>query len=767
MSNLKPVKMLLRRNNFTRTNSTTRTLLRRFSSDSSLVDSPLPSQSPEEEPKSKKPNWVVANELLSQLQTNEEDWNHQQLQRLVSSIKPSSRLVQVIRRLGNIAKALKFLELVQKTDPSLSNSISSQAYHTIFNIASCESNSLDKLSEVLSKSKAQNVSLSVDSACLLIRRFGRFGRIHESIRAFNDVAAGIKDTHLCNTLLDVLLRGDRIKDARELFDEMCESNSNFPPNDSTGSIVFSALLKRDFPGRVLSGGEVIELVSKLGEHHVFPNSMQLTKLITKLCRNGYTNQAWEVLHGLMRVNCPVEAASCNTLLAGLGRDLDLKRMNLLLAEMKEMEIKPNVVTFGILIHHLCKMHRVDEALQVLERMTVVGDKEGFSVEPDLITFNTIVFGLCKMGRQEEGLAMLERMKSQPGCAPNTVTYNSLIDGFSKAGELDKSIELFCKMKEEGVSPNEITLNILVDGMCKHGRISSALEFFNAMKKEGLKGNAITYTAFISAFCNVNNINKALELFNEMIGSRCAPDAKVYYALISGLCQARRMDDACSVAEKIKNAGFRLDAVGYNILINGLCKSMKLDKVNELLKEMEGAGVQPDEVTYNTLISTFSKSGHLSGAHQVMKHMTSNGIVPTVVTYGALIHGHCTAGDLDEAMKIFREMGTNSKVLPNTVIYNILIQSHCEKDNVESAISLMDEMQEKGVIPSIITYNTMFNGLRERNWLDKAFQLMDDMTKQACNPDYITMEVLTEWLSAVGETERLRRFLQGEEVACSL
>ncbi|KAK9103758.1 hypothetical protein Sjap_021012 [Stephania japonica] len=74
---------------------------------------------------------------------------------------------------------------------------------------------------------------------------------------------------------------------------------------------------------------------------------------------------------MMRVM--VEAASSNTLLAGLGRDLDLKRMNILLAKMKEMEIKPNVVTFGILIHHLCKMHRVNEALQVLEQMMAVGD----------------------------------------------------------------------------------------------------------------------------------------------------------------------------------------------------------------------------------------------------------------------------------------------------------------------------------------------------------------------------------------------------------
>jgi hypothetical protein len=33
-----------------------------------------------------------------------------------------------------------------------------------------------------------------------------------------------------------------------------------------------------------------------------------------------------------------------------------------------------------------------------------------------------------------------------------------------------------------------------------------------------------------------------------------------------------------------------------------------------------------------------------------------------------------------------------------------------------------------------------------------------MKEHACNPDYITMEILTGWLSAVGETEMLKILL---------
>jgi hypothetical protein len=46
-------------------------------------------------------------------------------------------------------------------------------------------------------------------------------------------------------------------------------------------------------------------------------------------------------------------------------------------------------------------------------------------------------------------------------------------------------------------------------------------------------------------------------------------------------------------------------------------------------------------------------------------------------------------------------------------------------------------------------------------LEKAFEFMYE--KHACNPDYITMEILTEWLSAVGETEKLKNFVGGYDV----
>ncbi|MED6110479.1 hypothetical protein PIB30_043311 [Stylosanthes scabra] len=220
-----------------------------------------------------------------------------------------------------------------------------------------------------------------------------------------------------------------------------------------------------------------------------------------------------------------------------------------------------------------------------------------------------------------------------------------------------------------------------------------------------------------------------------------------------------MDDASIAVSKLKHAGFGLDVSCYNVLISGFCKKNKLERVYEMLEEMEKSGVKPDTVTYNTLLSSLGKSGDFETANNLMKKMRKEGLVPYVVTFGALIHANCLNNNVDYAMKIFEEMcSTASKFPPNNVIYNSLIDALCKKDEVESAVSLMDDMKERGVRPNTTTFNAILKGIRDKRAFNVALALMDRMIENACKPDYVTMEILTEWLSAVGEIEKLEQFV---------
>ncbi|KAI4355140.1 hypothetical protein L6164_003940 [Bauhinia variegata] len=707
---------------------------------------------------------IVA-QVVELLQAPENDWKTDQLHQLLfTGSTPVPRdFLRITLQLGSSSRALNFLEYIRANTPSEQYPSLSSVFQGVLELANREPNSGTKLLEFYRKSKEHQVPLSAKSATLLVESLGKARMVDELLLLFNELDPSSKNTRVCNTVVGTLLRLGRTDDALQVLEEMLKPNSEFHPNVVTGDVVFAELVKRQRSGRSFTEEEIVSLVVKLGEHSVFPDTFKLTQLITKLCGNRKNGLAWDLLHVIMKLGRVVEAASCNALLTGLGRDRDFPKMNELLAKMKEMEIQPNVVTFGILINHLCKSRRIDEALDVFVKMRGKGESNLVCIEPDVIIFNTLIDGLCKVGRQDDGLSLLEEMKKKNEHKANTVSYNCLIDGFCKVGDIDKALELFNQMNEEEVQQNVVTFNTLIDGMCKHGRVHSAVHFFNEMQSKGLKGNAITYTMLISAFCNVNNIDKAMQYFDEMLNSGCFLDAIAYYSLICGLSLAGRMDDASFVVSKMKEAGFCLDLASYNVLISGFCKKKKLEKVQEMLEEMEQNGVKPDTVTYNTLVSYLGKARNFALAVKVMRKMTKEGHAPSVVTYGSLINAYCLNGNVDEAMKIFRDMSSTSKVPPNTVIYNILIDSLCKNEDVERAVSLMDDMRAKGVKPNTTTYNAIFKGIRDKNMLQKAFQLMNRMVEDACNPDYITMEILTEWLSAVGEVGKLKQFVRGHEV----
>ncbi|XP_072967496.1 uncharacterized protein [Typha angustifolia] len=535
-----------------------------------------------------------------------------------------------------------------------------------------------------------------------------------------------------------------------------ETISRLRSEPTTCSAIFSAVSDRARP----LDNDTVDLLFDLAKNRIFPsNSFHFTQLTNKLCYNGFVSKAWDFLHAVNDAGGAIETSACNALLAGLARDRDFSRMNKLFSEMKDMGVRPNVVTYGILINHLCKSRCLDDALQVLDVMT----RPESEVKPDVVTFNTVVDGFCKVGRLDDGLTLLGQMKTQHSCDPNTITYNCLIDGFCKVGDIDMAHELVNRMEQEGVQPSVVTLNTLVSGMCKSGCVGGALEFFRKKRLAWaeVKGNAVTYSTLIGAFLHCNNMGKAMDLFDEMVREGHAPDSVTYFTMISGLTQMGRLEDACSFASTMRNSGFRLDIKSYNTLISGFCKKKRLDKAHELVREMKEVNLRPDVCTYNTLMAALCKAGDFAAVRELLSKMIDEGCELSVVTYGTLIHGYCKTGNLDEALKIFQSMA-KSAVPPNTVIYNSLIDSLCKNGKIDFAVSLMDEMREKSIPPNVTTYNALLKGLRDRNMSEKAFELMDQMKEQRCTPDYVTMDILTEWLSVIGDMDRLRWFVQGND-----
>ena len=117
--------------------------------------------------------------------------------------------------------------------------------------------------------------------------------------------------------------------------------------------------------------------------------------------------------------------------------------------MENRDTKPNTIIYNTIIDGLCKDKMVDQALILLSEMiekciapnvvtyscchfffTQMRDRK---IVPDVITFSIMVDALCKEGEIEHAKDLIRSMIQQ-GQHPNTVTYHALMDGLLLAGK---------------------------------------------------------------------------------------------------------------------------------------------------------------------------------------------------------------------------------------------------------------------------------------------------------------------------------------------
>ncbi|KAE8700995.1 hypothetical protein F3Y22_tig00110549pilonHSYRG00071 [Hibiscus syriacus] len=274
--------------------------------------------------------------------------------------------------------------------------------------------------------------------------------VEKSILVYDELDPSLKNTHVRNVLLDVLLRDGRVDRALNVLDEMLQPFSEVPPNDVTGDIVFYALTKT---GRSLSEKE---LVSWRGE----------------------IIQAWNFLHELLILTAPLESSLFNVLMSELGRRGDVKRMNVVMAEMKEYGIRPDVVTLG-------------------------SKNDGVLVEANVVILNTLIDGLCKLERSREGLSCSTVERRGGFTSYNHV--NALIDGMCRLGRINSALEFFREMQEKGVvdlfDDGERMLcrcccyYSLISGFCRAGKMDDAGNVYSKLKAAGFHPDIVCYNSY--------------------------------------------------------------------------------------------------------------------------------------------------------------------------------------------------------------------------------------------------------------------------------
>ncbi|PLW14925.1 hypothetical protein PCANC_14790 [Puccinia coronata f. sp. avenae] len=179
-----------------------------------------------------------------------------------------------------------------------------------------------------------------------------------------------------------------------------------------------------------------------------------------------------------------------------------------LAHLKRFEalaVKPDVVSFTILLNILMKLGL---GQPVISKLLLMMDQAG--VEPNTITYGSIIHHLCRSGKihdVEVAHQLLEEIEER-GIATTDITYTALIQGFLRAhiqeheassggmtsgqpagevsgssSKLEMATELISRLKRRGGKLNQVIYNALLNALFSTGQYASGVEVFKLMKAE--------------------------------------------------------------------------------------------------------------------------------------------------------------------------------------------------------------------------------------------------------------------------------------------
>ncbi|KAJ6334772.1 hypothetical protein OIU76_007830 [Salix suchowensis] len=629
-------------------------------------------------------------------------------------------------------------------------------------------------------------------------------------------------------LLDAFILSGNFDAALDILDHMEELGTN--PNPHMYDSIIVALAKKTKVGLALSIMFKLLEDSDGNEGNAvgvsLPSSIACNALLVAL-RNGHMRVEFKTVFAKLRGKRGFELNTWgyNICIHAFGCWGDLTTSLRLFKEMKEKSLAsgsmdPDLCTYNSLIHVLCLVGKVKDAVIVYEELKVSGH------EPDAFTYRILIQGCCKSYQMEDATKIFSEMQYN-GFLPDTVVYNSLLDGMFKARKVMEACQLFEKMAQDGVRASSWTYNILIDGLCKNGRAEAGYNLFCGLKKKGQFVDAVTYSIVVLLLCRKGHLEEALHLVEEVEERGFVVDLITITSLLIAFHKQGRWDCTERLMKHIRDVNLLPNVLKWRADMEASLKNpprrredytpmfpstgglqeimssisspksgsddgatedekrssadtdqwssspymdrlanqaISTDLSSQLFSLARGQRVQAkgagsfDIAMVNTFLSIFLAKGKLSLACKLFEIFTDMGVDPVSYTYNSIMSSFVKKGYFNKAWDVFNEMG--EKVCPPDIAtYNLVIQGLGKMGRADLASSVLDKLMKQGGYLDIVMYNTLIDALGKAGRIDEAKSLFEQMKTSGLNPDVVTYNIMIEVHSKTGRLKDAYKFLK--------
>ncbi|KAI3471547.1 hypothetical protein Pfo_028197 [Paulownia fortunei] len=277
---------------------------------------------------------------------------------------------------------------------------------------------------------------------------------------------------------------------------------------------------------------------------------------------------WKQVHSyIIKIGLDLDLPVCNTLLtmyANCSDYVDAYKM------FNDIQGYADLVSWNAIITMCMHQNQVAEVFSLFRTMLI------FQGRPDYITLANVL-GACgkvaslEMGDQVYCCAM------KNGLDLDIMVMNGLIDMYVKCGSLERARKLFDCMGNLDV----VSWSSLIVGYAQFGYGEEALNLFRRMKNQGIKPNQVTLVGVLTACSHVGLVEEGMQLFKTMEQEHgVVPTREHFSCVVDMLARAGRIHDAEAF---INQMVFEPDIVMWKTLL-AACKNRSNVEVGKRVAE---------------------------------------------------------------------------------------------------------------------------------------------------------------------------------------
>ncbi|OWM73775.1 pentatricopeptide repeat-containing protein At2g28050 [Punica granatum] len=247
-------------------------------------------------------------------------------------------------------------------------------------------------------------------------------------------------------------------------------------------------------------GEALMAFDYMKGNGIEINERTCTMHLLALKRCGEVRMSVDFFDRMIESGVPISVYSLTAVVDGLCRSGEIKMGRELVEEMLSRgTVRPNVVTFNVLIAACSKRWNFDELESVLRLMEEVA--VGFNLK----TYKFLIDGFTSSGKVGDAKRLLAEMHDK-GLRVDAHLYNLIINAYSISGAAESTVSLFDEMTKRGVVKNPDTYWALISGLCRAGKMGAVRGYMREMQRKGFELEKVMLETVMEGFCRVGMVD---------------------------------------------------------------------------------------------------------------------------------------------------------------------------------------------------------------------------------------------------------------------